>query len=126
MATSSKDNQAVKHHSIYNTFSEEKQKYKLKSLDFSKQSCLMLVFFAFSMFGQNVIRCLFKFLSKKPRGSLPICLSSSSLFVVASSSHAVMASPLTNEYSYISSQGTIKDKHFYIFISCLLRTCTKS
>ncbi|CAN8326280.1 unnamed protein product [Cochlearia groenlandica] len=81
---------------------EEKQKYKLRVLDFVHAIMSMLVFFAISMFDQNVIRCLFPVPSEETKElltSLPIIIGvvCAGFFLVCPTRRHGIGSPLTKE-----------------------------
>ncbi|RID78009.1 hypothetical protein BRARA_A00871 [Brassica rapa] len=81
---------------------EEKEKYKLRFLDFVHAFMSMLVFFAISMIDQNVIRCLFPVPSediKELLTSLPIIIGviCGGFFLVCPTRRHGIGSPLTKE-----------------------------
>lgn len=81
---------------------EEKEKYKLKVLDFMHAVMSMLVFFAVSMFDQNVIRCLFPIPSEETKElltGLPFIIGvvSGGFFLMFPTRRHGIGSPLTKE-----------------------------
>ncbi|CAH8359984.1 unnamed protein product [Eruca vesicaria subsp. sativa] len=81
---------------------EEKEKYKLRFLDFMHAIMSMLVFFAISMFDQNVIRCLFPVPSEDTKElltGLPFIIGvvCGGFFLVFPTRRHGIGSPLTKE-----------------------------
>ncbi|XP_024005894.1 protein DMP7 isoform X1 [Eutrema salsugineum] len=81
---------------------EEKEKYKLRFLDFVHATMSMLVFFAISMFDQNVIRCLFPVPSEETKellSSLPFIIGvvCGGFFLAFPTRRHGIGSPLTKE-----------------------------
>ncbi|XP_010438446.1 PREDICTED: uncharacterized protein LOC104722043 isoform X2 [Camelina sativa] len=81
---------------------EEKEKYKLKTLDFVHAIMSMLVFFAISMFDQNVTHCLFPVPSAETREiltSLPFVIGviCGGFFLAFPTRRHGIGSPLTKE-----------------------------
>ncbi|ANM66465.1 transmembrane protein, putative (DUF679 domain membrane protein 7) [Arabidopsis thaliana] len=81
---------------------EEKEKYKLKILDFIHAIMSMLVFFAVSMFDQNVTRCLFPVPSEETKEiltSLPFVIGviCGAFFLAFPTRRHGIGSPLTKE-----------------------------
>ncbi|KAL1203186.1 Protein DMP7 [Cardamine amara subsp. amara] len=81
---------------------EEKEKYKLRFLDFVHAIMSMLVFFAVSMFDQNVIRCLFPIPSEETKEilvTLPFIIGvvCGGFFLVFPTRRHGIGSPLTKE-----------------------------
>ncbi|XP_009137788.1 protein DMP7 isoform X2 [Brassica rapa] len=81
---------------------EEKEKYKLRFIDFMHAIMSMLVFFAISMFDQNVIRCLFPVPSEDTKElltGLPFIIGvvCGGFFLVFPTRRHGIGSPLTKE-----------------------------
>ncbi|CAD5329356.1 unnamed protein product [Arabidopsis thaliana] len=81
---------------------EEREKYKLKILDFIHAIMSMLVFFAVSMFDQNVTRCLFPVPSEETKEiltSLPFVIGviCGAFFLAFPTRRHGIGSPLTKE-----------------------------
>ncbi|XP_018477451.2 protein DMP7 isoform X2 [Raphanus sativus] len=81
---------------------EEKEKYKLRFIDFLHAIMSMLVFFAISMFDQNVIRCLFPVPSEDTKElltGLPFIIGvvCGGFFLVFPTRRHGIGSPLTKE-----------------------------